>query len=340
MINKFPAYLCLATVLLTGCERSSTTDRDGTSSAGRMATADSARHEEPVQADLKFAEIKRRVPPAGRIAPDVVEALMRLHREAPNHGPTRNLLIAAFIQREDWNSLADLLREKPVAERTQTEQLELAKILIKAQHFAEGFELADGVVVETGPKTNPEAAWLAAYAAFNLGKLSKAAEILDANFEALTAAGRNDAYVIRALVYFRQGQLKEAESLLTTLLETNPSHAAGHDALGRVLVAAGDAQRGNEHMRRASELRDQVTRTEQRGLRLAAMSQSLSTAWARKDYDTCDRLITQMLEHASPEQRIRLYQNRAAIRAAQGRRQEAAEALEKARQLSSSEAQK
>jgi tetratricopeptide (TPR) repeat protein len=150
----------------------------------------------------------------------------------------------------------------------------------------------------------------------------------------MIAAGRLNAYVIRALIHFQQGELPKAEALLTVLLEKDPSHVQAHHTLGRVLVAAGDVEGGHRHLDQATELRNQLTRKEQQGLRLSAMSQALRAAWQRKDYDACDRFITEMLVEANPQQQSQLYQQLAALRTAQGRQQEAREALEKAKQLS------
>ena len=241
-----------------------------------------------------------------------MDALRTLHGAAPQHVPTFELLTSAYVQREDWNSLVELLQAKPAQQRSDAEQLQLAKILIKAQRFAEAYELSNAVLQKAGPQAEEETAWLAAYAAFHTGHPTRAAEILDAHFESMIAAGRLDAYVVRALIHFQEGEFKQAESLLTTLLDKNASHAPAHDALGRVLVASGDVERGRYHIERASELRDQLTQTEQRSFRLSAMSQSLKAAWGRKDYDTCDRLISAMLEDASPQQQVKLYQNLAA----------------------------
>ncbi len=341
-------FLFVTTILLSGCERAINTN-PATYSSPKAGEAHESAKEYPSaaqqkaqrtqsqqrHADQKLAEIKRRLAENKRFTPEIVESLQRLRSEAPDHDPTLELLTSAYITREDWNALAELLRTKPSGERTLTEQLQLAKVLVKAQQFREAFELSSAVLQAADAGTNAEAAWIAAYSAFHLGD-SRAADILDANFERLIAAGRFDAYVVRALIHFKEGELSEAEALLTTLLEQHPSHAPGHDALGRVLVAAGDTDRGNRHLQRATDLRNQLTRNERTGLRLSAMSQALRTAWQQQDYDACDRFITQMLVDANTKQQSQLYQQLAALRAAQGREQEAREALAKAKQLAAS----
>ncbi len=345
MFVKIFAFLLVATICITGCGGSGKTAPDSNSSSAQTlatAKADGVGSQNR-RAESRLAEIKSRLSSTKRFTPDIVEALCMLQREAPQHVPTFNLLTSAYVTRQDWNALAELLQAKPESQRTPMEQLQLAKILIKAQRFDDAFELSNAIVEnlgKTGQPTNAEASWFAAYAAFHSGDLPRAAEILDADFNTLIAAGHLDAYVVRAMIHFRRGELAEAESLLTTLLQKDASHAPAHDALGRVLVAAGDVERGRRHIQRASEFRDQVTQAEQRSLRLAAMSQSLSGAWNRQEYDACDRLITDMLGDADPQQQVKLYQNLAALRAAQGRQREALEAAEKAKQLSTVEQHK
>jgi tetratricopeptide (TPR) repeat protein len=233
--------------------------------------------------------------------------------------------------------LAKLLQSRPAEERTEAERLQLATILVKAQRFHEAFTLAEPSLQPSGRASHGDAAWLAAFSAFHAGNLARAADIVDANFDDLIGAGHADAYVIRALVHFNGGELAEAEKLLTTLLEKEESHASAHDVLGRVLVAAGDADRGNRHIQRATELRDQLTQAEQKALRLSAISRALVAAWERKDYEACDEFIGEMLPLANRQQQFQLYRQLAALRAAQGREQEAREALAKAKQLSASE---
>ncbi len=342
MFGKVSASLLVTAICVAGCNRTGNTDNASRSAAAKHNTSDkSGRSDNQIQrADARLAEIKRRLSSTKRFTPEIVDALCVLQQEAPQHLPTFELLTSAYVTRQDWNALAELLQTKPETQQSESEQLQLAKILIKAQRFGEAFKLSNAIVEDaedTGQAADAEAAWLAAFAAFNLGDVSRAAKILDANFQTVVAAGHADAYVVRALIHFRQGELSAAEALLTKLLQQDPNHAPAHDALGRVLVAAGDVERGSLHIQRASEIRDQLTQEEKKSRRLAAMSQSLTTAWKRKDYDSCDRLITEMLGDANPQQQVKLYQNLAALRAAQGRQQEAIEAMANAQQLSTIE---
>jgi tetratricopeptide (TPR) repeat protein len=332
----------VATIWLSGCDRSAETEtsagtRDTTGAAkatsgGSQGITDRS-EERRRDADAKLVDIKRRLAAAQRYTPEVVDSLRRLHREAPDDRSTIELLTTAYVKRQDWNALVDLLQSKPAADRSANEQIQLAKILVKAHRYDEAFKLSQPFAQQPGDAPNVDATWLAAYSAFHMGQLSQAAEILDANMERLIAAGRLDAYVVRALIHFRNGELPQAESLLTTVIEHQPSHAAAHDALGRVLVAAGDKERSTFHIGRASEIRDQLTRKEQKALRLSAMSQALKANWDSKDYAECDRLIAAMLPMANRKQQSQLYQYIAAMRAAQGREQEAREALATANQL-------
>ncbi len=340
------ASLFVATLLPTGCDRSKQTDLSKNLSAkAETAASDSARStrahehlERPADrrklADEKLAAVKQRLAVTKKFTPEIVDSLQRLRSEAPQHRPTLDLLTSAYVKLEDWNALADLLQTNPSGNQTTKEQLQLAKVLVKAQRFREAFDLSSQVMQMADPPTEVESAWVAAYSAFHAGNPSQAAAIFDANFARLIENGRLNAYVIRALIHFQEGELPEAEALLRTLLEKDPSRIQANHALGRVLVASGDVDGGRQYMERATELRDQLTRKEQQGLRLSAMSQSLRAAWERKDFDACERFITGMLAEANTQQQSQLYQQLAALRAAQGRQQEAMEAFEKAKQLS------
>jgi hypothetical protein len=339
-VSNCAALILVLVVMLGGCQRSS--DPDPAPQQPEAELSQPPSRPESQQWDARLNEIKRQLAQSQRFTPELFESLQRLHLDAPQHDPTTQLLVKAHLQRQDWNALADLLNSIPAENRTSRDAQQLAAILVRAQRYEEAVALVEPMVDDTGRSTHLDAAWLAAFSAYHTGNLARAGTILDANFEELIAAGKLDAYVIRALVHFEFGELAQAETLLTTLVTSNDSHAAGHDALGRVLVARGDVEPGKRHIERASELRHQITGAihwRARCVRLAAMSQALDAAWNREDYDTCDRFIAEMLPQVSRDQQIVLYQYLAAVRRAQGRQEEAREAQLQSEQLSTSKSE-
>lgn len=335
--KTFASLIVASTIVLVNCQRSS--DPDPVPQRPDAGLSQPSSKPNGQQWDARLNEIKRQLAQSQRFTPELFESLQRLHLDAPQHDATTRLLIKAYLQRQDWNALADLLNSKLPEKRSARDVQQLAAILVRAQRFEEAYALVDPMVNEAGQSTHLDVAWVAAFSAFHTGNLARVGTILDANFEELIAAGKLDAYVIRALVHFELNELAQAESLLTTLVNKNDSHTSGHNALGRVLAARGDVERGKQHIERANELRLQVTMAEQKALRLAAMSKALDEAWNRKDYDTCDRFITEMLPQVSPNHQVVLYQYLAAVRLAQGRPEEASEAQHKADQLSTSESE-
>jgi hypothetical protein len=331
--KTFVSLFVASTIMLLGCQRSSDPDPAPQRSDPKLSQPSASLNSE--RWDARLNGIKLQLAESQRFTPELFESLQQLHEDAPQHDPTTRLLVNAYLQRQDWNALAGLLNSKPPDQRSAREVQQLATILVRAQRFEEAYALVDPMVDAAGQSANLDVSWLAAFSAFHTGNLARVATILDANFEELIAAGKLDAYVIRALVHFEFDELVQAESLLTTLVNKNDSHAPGHDALGRVLVARGDVERGKQHIGRANELRLQVTTAEQKALRLAAMAKALDDAWNRKDYDTCDRFIAEMLPQVSRDQQVVLYQYLAAVRLAQGRQEEAREAQHQATQLSS-----
>lgn len=138
---------------------------------------------------------------------------------------------------------------------------------------------------------------------------------------------------MRALIHFQNGELADARQLLEELLKQTDAHAPAHDALARVYFADGNVEAGNHHLARATEIRQQLTKEEQRLRRLAAISESLKQAWTNKELPKCEGYLLQMIQLADAKQQIALYRRLASVQSAQGHEDEAAQSLEKAKRL-------
>ena len=343
-------------VFTAGCQQSATTPpaetsldsatkaiRKPTHSAASQAEARTTNSsptapvsdEPPADVLARFQPIRNRLQKTQQLNSEDVATLEELARQAPRYAPISNLLARIYVQREDWNGLATLMKAQPPEQWNEAHRIQLANVMIRAQRFREAYETVQPLVTATG-ETDAEAAWNAGYAAFHLGELATAQEVLSTHLDAIVAADHLDAYLLLADIQFRDGNLDQATKLLTSLLERDEFHAPGHDLLGRILSVGGNNEEAQRHIREAAAIRAKNTEAQQRALRLAAASQALNAAWERKDYKACEAFIREMLPQVNRQQQTELWKYVAAIRRAQGRPEEAERALKKAAQLTES----
>ena len=333
--------LLIPLFLIAGCQESP--GPPVTTSADKSATVHSAEDlatkpiaQPPAEVIARFQPIRDRIAKTKQLTSEDVATLEALARQAPGYAPISNLLGQVYVQREDWNGLASLMLAQPRDRWDEAHRIQMANVLIRAQRFREALDAVQPIV-DDAKMPNTEAAWNAGYAAFHLGELTTARQILAANLDQLVAADHLDAYLLIADIDFRDGKLPEAATMLGSLLERNDQHAPGHDLLGRILSVQGNSDEARRHIEQAAAIRAENTESEQKALRLAAASQALNAAFERKDYEACEAYIREMLPQVNRQQQSELWKYVAAIRRAQGRPEEAQKALQRAAQLTESQ---
>ena len=284
------------------------------------------------QADQQLTGIQASLKAKGLNSTDLA-SLERLHAQSPSHEGAILLLTKLYVERKDWNGLTELLESLPDERRSGAYSIECAGVLAMGHRYAEAFEIINPMVQDDGACSSLDAAWLCAHSGFHAGEMARAQSVLDVHLPEFIKAGRLDALAMRGLIDFRYGRFESAIDYLEQLLEKDPEHTAGHNALGRVLVAAGELERGKQHLDRAGLLRRQFKQREKQTLRLAAISKLLQAAWELRDYASCEQYINELLPHVDDKKRQLLYERLATLYDAQGREPEAEETRQKAQGL-------
>lgn len=262
-----------------------------------------------------------------RPSADEVQELKRIDREYAETQEVHGILLAVLPALKDWDGLARLYERK--SSLSIEDRIALAKIYANLADYAGLVDVLAPVSNERPNDTELNALLGRAY--YILDRHELAARHLDAVWESLITAGRTEEIVFRAMIHFDGGEIERARSLLESSVEKHQDSVYLHNALARVLAAAGAEERAAEHARRAGELYAQVTTVEQRMMRSAARTQALNDAFAAGDWDGCHDLIHVMLPEADAAFREQLFGFLSGMYKNAGREAELPAALERAR---------
>jgi len=256
--------------------------------------------------------------------PDEVETLRALTGQFPDNPELVGLFTQALLARNDWNGLVTLHSRKPSAERTEAEQVFLAKLLIRGQRFDEAEQLLGPLI--TAQPEQVEWTWLAAYSAFHKGDFARSGELLDRHWNALLVTHAGDCIVFRALIHHQLNQPEKALEVLAGAPSDLRDTITYNNTMGRVLAATGQEDRAQPYLDRAKQLLDAQAEHERRLLRLSAQSRTLNDAITERRLGDAERIISEMLTLADKPTATLLYQRLAEIYRATGRTEKAAQA--------------
>jgi len=254
--------------------------------------------------------------------PEEVESLRALAEQYPDTPEVVSLLTQALLARNDWNGLVTLHSRKPPAQRSDAEQVYLAKLLINGQRFEEAEQLLEPLIAAHPEQV--EWAWLTAYSAYSKGAFAQAGVLFDRHWNALLAYNAHDCIVLRGLIYYHLNQPERALELLERAPSNLRDTVTYNNTLGRVLAATGQTARAQVYLDRAKQLSDAQGEYERRLMRLSAQSRTLNDAMLERRFVDAERIISEMLALADKPTAARLYPRLAEIYRATGRADQAA----------------
>lgn len=265
-----------------------------------------------------------------------VERLKALAVEHPDDEALGKLLLALLPGLKDWEGLARWLEAK--RELDDDERVALAKVYVNLGDYDAAWRAVAPVAQREPGALEPNA--LAARAAYFRGDGAEAARGFDRVWDALCAAGRTEEMSYRAMLFLDAGELDRARSVLELALAKDPDSPYAHNALARVLAAAGDEAGAKAHEARAAVLQDALTAAAKRQMRSAAENNLMNEAAARGDFEGAERLVLRFLADADAERADELLRYLESLYRAAGREAEAPAALEAARRVIPSSARR
>lgn len=260
-----------------------------------------------------------------------LELLKSLHAKYPRATEVQQTLQSMLQERQDWDALEQLLTAEPEAERTQAEQIYLAKIYIKLGRYRDASRIA-GTLAEAAPN-DLELNALAGHAWYFEGQYDNAARAFDRVWDALLSAKQLDEMMMRGMIYFYKGDKDRALEVLKKTVEINPDFIPGNNALARVFAAKGDQQQAAFYRDQADRLQARRVAEETRKRRLVARGHDLETAFAAGRYDEAARIAQELLQTADASQKPTLYEYLGQAHKATGRQAEAQAAFQEAARL-------
>lgn len=298
--------------------------------AGR-AERDQASFEADAAARTEVRRIEAALARTQNVQQSELDLLKSLHAKYPAAAEVSNTLQTALQARQDWDALEKLLTEKPAAERTPAEQVNLAKVYIKLGRYRDASDIV-GVMADAAPN-DLELNSLAGYAWYYEGKYDEAARAFDRVWDALVAAKKIDELMMRGMIYFYKGDQERASAVLKKTVEINPDYIPGLNALSRVYAARGDNAQADSYRAQAESAHARQTADEARRMRLTSRARDLEGAFAAGRYAECVEIAREMLQTADDAQKPALYQYLGQAYQATGKQAEAQAAFQEAARL-------
>lgn len=264
-----------------------------------------------------------------KLSPQEFSAVKAAYDKYPAAEQLSDVYRQALIQREDWAALEKfLISTKRV--KSEKDRLLLGKVYLKLGKYSE----AEKVLSEIDSPPDTERALLLADALFHTGKLEKAAELLDEFWPQIVKQKNKEGLILRGLIHFYEGENGKAIEVLNSVLEIDPDSIPAHNALSRIYAKTGDEAQAAEHSKAVERSYKKLTENEVRKGRMVDQFYKLQEAYKAGRHSDVITQANRLISTADPRNKAALYQYLYRSYLALGKKAEAADALQKARQFS------
>lgn len=278
---------------------------------------------------VRFVRGLREALVSGRRPPnEEVQRLKAIGIEYPDEAFVSEILLSILPALNDWDGMA--LHFEAKSQLTMAERGTLARVYIKQANYGAARDVIQPVV-DAAP-SDIEGNALLARAHYFFGDYDLARKHYDRIWPAILTEKRLGDMTFRAMIHFDDGQATRALEILEAALDGAPDSIALHNALGRILAAEGRQAEAEVHSARASELQEELNRTETSAVLRAARIFALNRALEAGDTDGCQRMIFEYLPDSDANFQEELYRFLTGIYRAAGRELEIPAVLERARQ--------
>lgn len=286
---------------------------------------------EQIPSEETIAEIQSRFLRTGKVDQKDVVLLTARAARYPDDQTAPGLLKRILVSREDWNALVTLCSRKPLEQQSETEKLELAKVLIKAQRFEEALVPLDMLIADHGE--NIEYHWLHGYADYYCGDYAGAIKTFEQYRQQLIEAGRTTSILLCGLSHFQLDQMDRAIEELSDYVRRAPNDLSGCNGLARALVAVGRDDEAEPLFERVTKLHEQYNVQEKKQLMIAARIREINDACRQGRLQACEESINLLLPDADGQLKVNLLLKLADIYAATDRPDQARSVREEATKL-------
>ncbi len=316
-IKKIKFILLLGLFLFAACQNSSEKDTD-------LLKKD-------VPATAEITRVNQLIQQGQYLSQNDIDSLKKIREKYPHAPNSRLILQSAYIRREDWQTAADFIIQIPENERTESEKMNLAKILLKLGRYEETLQTVNPLL-EKNP-SNIELVSFSSASLFYLGRYTEAAEQLDKVWNEIIAARKSDEVTIRGMIWFYQKNYDKALETLNKAVELNPDNIPAFNALVRVYGALGNNEKAEEYAKKVQFGFDRMTAGNQKKARFVENAKKLEEAFQAKRFEEVVTLSKVMIPDAETPNKYALYQYLANAYQALGKTTEAQDALAEAEKL-------
>jgi Flp pilus assembly protein TadD len=253
-----------------------------------------------------LARVDRSISQDRSISPNDLEELKALHKQYPDAVSVRKSLKNALVVRTDWDSLEEILTDRPVGELPTDERVMLGTLYAKIGEYGKAVEVLEPLSV-----TNPNDLELhsrLALAYFHLDRANEAGAAIDRVWDKIVAERMYDEMTLRGLIYLRQENLPKALEVLKGSYAINPDHIATNNALTRIYARLGDAQQAEQHRIRTVEGQNELVDSKYKASQQVKKIYDLEDAWNEKNYVRVIAIAQEMVPATNREQKIVLLQ--------------------------------
>ena len=260
------------------------------------------------------------------------QAIQRLKEVARRHTGeplVEETLMTVLPALEDWEGIAAYYEGK--AELTDDERKLLTRVYIRQADYGSARDLILPVA-ERLPQ-DVEANALAGRALYFFSEGEASALHYDRVWSSILEERRVEDICFRALTELDRGEPEKARERIEGALALDPSSAAVHNALSRVLTVLGEHELAAEHSDRASELQREHAERTANQMRVAAQVFEINLALQAGDVDGCRVRIHRLLPEADEQLRQQLFGFLEALYRRAGREAELETVLREARAI-------
>lgn len=339
-------YLLIPLLIITFCvfaEGCSKQGEDKATSESEKTTLNKEQNETPPEKQLKddeiaimtLHEIRARLDRFKSATDEDLKRLREIETKYPDERAVTTTLSYAMLVSRDWEGLAILYLRLPETELYEEDKMILAQVLVKTGRYEKAIEVLKPLAKEMD--NNLGLLILQAHAYSFLGKYKEAVELLDENWDEVIRHNAVEALLIRAMIYFYDGEEIQALDMLNEAFAMDSDSVELeirlHNSISRVLSSLGENQKAQTHSETASELYNKYTEDEKKKYKLGSLSRALNEAFAARNIEECERIIQHMLADADRDLQASLYKYLSEIYQTVGRTKDAQEAAKKSMEL-------
>lgn len=292
---------------------------------------DTIRLKQDAQANAELSRVNQMMANGQYLMKKDMDALQQIREKYPHAPVARQILQAALIKREDWQTAADFINQVPDSERTYEEKKNLANIYLKLGRYEDTLQTVKPLRGQH--PANAELISTESSALFYLGKYEEAGQLLDQIWNEIVGAKKTDEMTMRGMIYFYAKDYPKAVETLNKAIEFNPNNVAAYNALTRVYSAQGDTAKAEEYTQKVQMIFDKMTADTQKKVKFVESAKQLEEAFKAKRFDEVVILAQKMIPEAENADKAALYQFLANAYQAQGKFVEAQNALAEAEKV-------